>query len=90
MGSRSQRDFCEGSAKTNSDEPANHIPTIYRDPTNDYGQQFSGTITLRTAHHRDTERTAEKEHSTIKRAIILTWAFRSSSALWSFLYREDV
>jgi hypothetical protein len=24
-----------------SDEPANHVHTIYRDPTNDYGQQFS-------------------------------------------------
>ena len=24
-----------------SDEPANHIHTIYRDPTNDYGRQFS-------------------------------------------------
>ena len=23
------------------DEPANHIHTIYRDPTNDYGRQFS-------------------------------------------------
>jgi hypothetical protein len=23
-----------------SDEPANHVHTIYRDPTNDYGQQF--------------------------------------------------
>ena len=25
-----------------SDEPANHIHTIYRDPTNDYGIQFTG------------------------------------------------
>lgn len=24
------------------DEPANHVHTIYRDPTNDYGQQFTG------------------------------------------------
>ena len=24
------------------DEPANHIHTMYRDPTNDYGRQFSG------------------------------------------------
>jgi hypothetical protein len=23
------------------DEPANHVHTIYRDPTNDYGRQFS-------------------------------------------------
>jgi hypothetical protein len=25
-----------------SDEPANHVHTIYRDPTNDYGTQFNG------------------------------------------------
>lgn len=26
------------------DEPANHIHTIYRDPTNDYGQQFGAQL----------------------------------------------
>lgn len=25
-----------------NDEPANHVHTMYRDPTNDYGRQFSG------------------------------------------------
>ena len=25
-----------------NDEPANHVHTIYRDPTNDYGQQLTG------------------------------------------------
>jgi hypothetical protein len=25
-----------------NDEPTNHVHTIYRDPTNDYGRQFSG------------------------------------------------